>query len=185
MTNISQDQSAADRIARLERKLRRTQGAFAGCVAVAAVAMLFGFDDAKSDVLDVGTLRAHCVEVVDDQDVVRISLGQDAEDTQRRSRAASVLLFDRHGDERGGFGTFDDDSVVFAMDAPRGVGASMRDRLGLSVNAKGGSQILLIDNRTRGVVGMYSDGEGGGGVHLMKWDMDARDVAIKSIGFRR
>src|SRR5690606_32455222 len=64
-------------------------------------------------------------------------IGQDPAATHRRSRAAGILINDRHGHERGGFCTMDDGSAVLAMDAPRGVGASMPDRLGLVVNPDG------------------------------------------------
>ena len=77
----------------------------------------------------------------------------------------------------------DDGSVVFAMDAPRGVGASMRDRIGLVVYPEGSAHVMLIDNMTRAVAKLQSDGDGGGGVQVFKWDMKAKKVQVKTIGF--
>lgn len=110
-------------------------------------------------------------------------IGQDPADTHRRSRAAGILINDRHGHERGGFCTMDDGSAVLAMDAPRGVGASMPDRLGLVVNPDGSSYIMLIDNRTRGVARLHSDGQGGGGFQVFKWDDEARTIHTKTVTF--
>ena len=86
-------------------------------------------------------------------------------------------------DERGGMSTMDDGSVVLALDAPRGVGSPMRDRIGMMVQPDGASSLLLIDNQTRGVVKLQSDGKGGGGPQVFKWDVPAKKVHIKTLTF--
>lgn len=57
----------------------------------------------------------------------------------------------------------DDGGVVLALDAPIGVGSPMRDRLGLMVNPDGASHVMLLDNSTRAVAKLQSDGRGGVG----------------------
>src|SRR5262245_24218552 len=92
------------------------------------------------------TRRARRLEIVDDRGVVRVAIGQDPKDTQRRSRACGLTVHDATGAERGGFSTMDDLSVVLGMDAPHGVGAPMRDRIGLQVDADSSASVGLIDN---------------------------------------
>jgi hypothetical protein len=89
---------------------------------------------ALQDSKAVDLIRARKIDVVDDQGVVRISMGQDASDAQRRSRACGITVYDPKGDERGGMGTMDDLSAVIALDAPTGVGGAMRDRIGMLVS---------------------------------------------------
>jgi hypothetical protein len=128
-------------------------------------------------------LRVRRLELVDDQGVVRVSLDQDAKDTQRRARSAGVHIYDAMGHERGGLGTFDDGSVVFALDAPRGVGHSMPDRVGIRVDPDGASHVMLLDNETRAVAKLHSDGKGGGGVQVFKWDMQGRKIHVKTLKY--
>ena len=129
---------------------------------------------------EIDHLRVHRLDLVDDAGVVRVSLDQDPKDTQRRARSAGLTVYDRTGAERGGFSTMDDGSVVFAMDAPVGVGSPMRDRLGLVVWPDGSSHVMQLDNETRAVTKLYSDGKGGGGVQVFKWDMEAKKIHIKT-----
>lgn len=170
-----------NRIALLERKLRqhRLVGALAACVLlVALVAGQAAPNDNRPRKITV-----HELTVVDDQGRPRIVLGQDAKDVQRRSRAAGLTLYDDKGAERGGFSTMDDGSVVLGIDAPAGVGAPMRDRIGLMVGADGSSSIMLIDNQTRGVVKLASDADGAGGVMLFKWETENKQVHVKTLTY--
>ena len=80
-------------------------------------------------------------------------------------------------------GTFDDLSVVMALDAPRGVGHPMPDRLGLRVDPNGAAHVMLLDNQTRAVAKLDSDGNGGGGVQVFKWDMAAKQVHVKTFTY--
>jgi len=128
-------------------------------------------------------LRTRRLVVVDDSGRVRAAIGQDPATAQRRSRSAGLLVFDRTGAERGGFGTMDDGGVVFAMDAPVGVGAPMRDRIGLLVGPDGSSYVMLIDNSTRAVAKLQSDGSGGGGVQVFSWDMPRKRVHIRTVTY--
>lgn len=166
----------------LERRLRRTQATLlvvlfvAGCAGMAALAPR----RAEPTTPEVRTKR---LVVVDDKDVARVVIGQDPEDGPRRSRAVGMTVHDKTGAERGGFATMDDGSVVLAMDAPTGVGSPMRDRLGMVVWPDGSSYLMLIDNQTRGVVKLVSDGKGEGGPQVFKWDDAAEEVRIKTLTF--
>ena len=174
----------SDRVAALERRLRHTQLTLAAIVTAGLSGLLVGFaqppDDAKQVIPEI---RTHKLVVVDDQGMPRIQLGQDPVNTQRRSRSAGITIFDNKGHERGGMATFDDGSVVLALDAPRGVGSPMPDRIGLHVFPDGSSHLILLDIETRAVVKLYSDGKGGGGPQVFKWDMDKKKVQIKTIEF--
>jgi hypothetical protein len=169
------------RVLALERSLRRTQFALVACTGTATLVITAGMaapaggEGAKrADERQVSeVLYTRRLVVVDDQGVVRATIGQDPLDSGRRSRSAGVLVYDKHGDERGGLGTFDDDSAAMALDAPRGVGDPMRDRIGMMVAADGGSQLLVLDNQTRGVVKLVSYGDGRGGVQLFRWEEDS------------
>ena len=92
-------------------------------------------------------------------------------------------MFDETGNERGGFGTMEDGSVVLALDAPVGVGSSMRDRVGLKVYKNGSAYISLINNKTGIPVRMVSDADGGGGVEFLDYDLKARKAFIKRLSY--
>lgn len=159
--------SLVRRIRSLERRLRMTLlillAAFACLVALAA-----GGPAQDSKVVDL--IRARKIDVVDDQGVVRISMGQDASDAQRRSRACGITVYDPKGDERGGMGTMDDLSAVIALDAPTGVGGAMRDRIGMMVSPDGSSQLVLIDNQMQASVRLVTDPKGAGSVELYGYE---------------
>ena len=165
------------RLATLERSLRRTRllaGGLAVCVGGLALVGFAGQPQTAPE------LRTRRLVVVDDSGVVRAVLGQDSAATQRRSRSAGLLVFDRTGQERGGFTTMDDGSVVLALDAPRGVGAAMPDRIGLVVAPDGAADVRLLDNQTRAVARLQSDGRGGGGVQVFKWDLPRHQVHVRT-----
>jgi hypothetical protein len=127
-------------------------------------------------------VRTRRLVIVDDSGYERIVLAQDPPTGQRVSRATGLTLFDDKGSERGGFSTMEDGSVVLAMDAPLGVGAPMRDRIGLKVNPDGSAYVMLIDNQTRAVAKLQSDGAEGG-VQVFKWDMEAKQIHIRTLTF--
>ena len=170
-----------DRIARLERSVRRAQitAATVGVVLVVSVGVQFAAKPANV----LKEVRTRRLVVVDDAGCERITIDQDAKNTDRRSRSAGLTVFDSTGTERGGFSTFDDGSVVFSMDAPRGVGAPMRDRIGLMVYPDGGTYINMLDNQTRAVARLYTEADGRGGVQVLKWDMDAKQIHIRNLTY--
>lgn len=172
--------SVEDRIAGLERSLRRThftlRAAAVGLVVTAAVGFTHGATQTSDEV------RTRRLVIVDDSGHVRIVLAQDPPTTQRTARGTGVTLFDDKGHERGGFSTMEDGSVVLGMDAPLGVGAPMRDRIGLKVDPDGSAYVMLIDNQTRAVAKLESDGTSGG-VQVFKWDMAAKRVHIRTLTF--
>ena len=173
---------ASERVTALERRLRHTQLMLTGVIAIGIAASLVGFAQPQDDANEViPEIRTNKLVVVDDQGVPRVQIGQDPVNTQRRSRSAGITIFDNKGHERGGMATFDDGSVVLALDAPRGVGAPMPDRIGMHVYPDGSSHIMLLDNETRAVAKLYSDGKGGGGPQVFKWD--EKSVQIKTIEF--
>lgn len=173
--------SLEQRIELLERRLRNHRR-IAGLIAMVLVAALVAGQGLPENERP-RTITAHRLTIVDDQGRPRIVIGQDAKDSQRRSRAAGIHLLDDAGNERGGFSTMDDGSVVLGIDAPVGAGAPMRDRIGLVVGAKGQASIMLIDNQTRGVVQLASDGDGGGGVQFYKWETDEGKVHVKTLTY--
>jgi hypothetical protein len=171
--------SIEERITLLQRSLQRTR--FAAAAVGLVLIALIGAQCARrpTEVLD--EVRTRRLVVVDDEGRMRVEIGQDPKDTERRARSAGLTVFDNTGHERGGFSTFDDGSVVFAMDAPYGVGAPMPDRLGLMVYPDGSAHVMLIDNQTRAVTKLQSDGNGGGGVQVFKWDMDAKQIHVRTL----
>jgi len=178
-----------EQVRQLARRLRRTQTALALFVAaVAALLMLGSGEPPAPDAVPrpdtAAELRTRRLVVVDDQGVARVVIGQDPKDTERRSRAAGITIHDRHGHERGGMSTFDDDSVVLALDAPKGVGDPMRDRLGLSVYPNGAAAITLINNQTLISVRLISEADGTGGVEFIDYDLPNRKAAIKRLSFK-
>lgn len=170
-----------ERITLLERSLRRTR--LAAAVAGLGLAASIGFAAVWHPVGISDEIRTRRLVVVDDEGRARVVVGQDPRDTQRRSRAAGLTIRDSHGTERGGFSTMDDGSVVFGMDAPAGVGAAMPDRIGLVVYPDGSAHVMLIDNLTRAVAKLQSDGDGGGGVQVFKWDMEAGQIHIRTVTY--
>ena len=175
------DLAIEDRIALLERSLQRAR---ATAVAVGLlVTALIGVQCTREPPKVVEEVRTRRLVVVDDEARVRVEIAQDPKSTDRRARSAGLRVFDNTGHERGGLATFDDGSVVFAMDAPHGVGAPMPDRLGLTVSPDGSADVMLIDNQTRAVVKLVSDGTGAGGVQTFKWDMDARQIHVRTSTF--
>jgi hypothetical protein len=175
------DTSVEARLARVEQSLARTRVAAASLGAALAFIVVTGFTQLGTPISE--EVRTRSLVVVDDKGVVRVKIGQDPINTQRRSRSAGITIHDSTGAERGGMSTFDDLSVVFAMDAPRGVGHPMRDRLGLRVDPNGSAHVMLLDNQTRAVAKLHSDGNGGGGVQVFKWDMDAKQVHVKTFTY--
>lgn len=169
------------RLKALEHKLQLTQVACA-LLLLCGVIVLTTSMGTSSDVQD--EVRTHRLVLVDDKGVTRLELGQDPVDAQRRSRSAGLTIYDDLGNERGGFGTFDDGSVVFAMDAPVGVGAPMRDRIGLVVWPDGSSHVMLLDNATKAVAKLHSDGAGNGGLQVFDWNDATKKIQVKTIGFK-
>jgi len=173
--------AVGDRITLLERALWRTRfGAAAVSLLLLALA---GVQLASRPATVLDEVRARRIVVVDDEGRVRVEIAQDPRGTDRRARSAGLRVFDNTGHERGGFTTFDDGSVVFAMDAPHGVGDPMPDRLGLTVAPDGSADVMLIDNQTRAVAKLVSDGSGGGGVQVFKWDMDAKQIHVRTVTY--
>jgi hypothetical protein len=169
------------RITRLERSLRGTR--FAAYAVGFALFALAGVQCAGRSPTVLDEVRARRIVLVDDEGRIRVELAQDPRNTQRRARSAGLRVFDNTGHERGGFATFDDGSVVLAMDAPHGVGDPMPDRLGLMVSPDGSADLMLLDNQTRAVAKLVSDGSGGGGVQVFKWDMGAKQIHVRTVTY--
>ena len=169
------------RMISLERSVRRTRLAVAvlGLILAAATGVQFLYRPARiSD-----EVRTRRLSVVDDAGRVRVEIAQDPVNTDRRARSAGLRVFDKTGHERGGLSTFDDGSVVFAMDAPHGVGDPMPDRIGLMVYPDGSTHLNMLDNWTRAVARLYTEADGGGGVQVLKWDMDAKQIHFRTLTY--
>lgn len=172
--------SLEDRIHGLERSVRRAHLALGTLVGGLLIVAAVGFTRSGTQASD--ELRTRRLVIVDDGGRERIVLAQDPPTAQRMSRAAGLTLLDEDGNERGGFSTMADGSVVLGMDAPVGVGAPMRDRIGLKVHPDGSAYVMLIDNQTRAVAKLESDGADGG-VQVFRWDMDAKRIHIRTLKY--
>lgn len=166
-------------IASLQRSLRRTQLALVATI-LALLASLAWQAFRHPAVFD--EVRAHRLVMLDDHGVKRVEIGQDAT-PWRRSHSAGVRIFDGTGHERGGMSTFDDGSATMSLDAPYGVGEQPSDRLGLRVEKDGEAALLLTGNDTGGVVRLLSDGNGGGGVQLIRGDTKSRQIHLRTLDF--
>ena len=166
------------RVAALERSLRRTR-TVALLAPLAVLVVIGSLAAAPPGIQD--QVRTRQLAVVDDAGRVRVLLAQDPRDTQRRSRGAGLTLFDSTGTERGGFTTLDDGTVLIGMDAPRGVGSPMGDRLALAVGPDGAADVMLLDNETKAVAKLHSAGDGSGGVQVFRWDLKAKKVQVRTV----
>ena len=171
--------SVDDRIFLLERAVRRTRWALA--LAVLGLAVVAGIPLTRRPPPVPDELRARRLVIVDDAGRTRVEIAQDPRDSQRRSRSVGLTVFDSTGAERGGLSTRDDGSVGFGLDAPQGVGAAMRERLSLGVEADGSADVMLLDNLTRAVTRLHSGGEGSGGLQLFRWDMQGKKIEIRTV----
>ena len=179
MRNLDPD--LEERIVRLERSVRRARIVACGVGFALVTLAAARCSNRAPAVLDI--VQARKIVLVDDEGRPRVELAQDPKDTDRRARSAGLRVFDGTGHERGGFATFDDGSVVFAMDAPYGVGDPMPDRIGLLVDSDGASHVMLLDNQTRAVAKLASDGQGGGGVQVFRWDMEAKQIQVRTVTY--
>ena len=169
------------RVLTLERSLARARVA-AITFGLGLVVLLAGaFVSSQGQTVD--EIRTRRLIIVDDAGTTRLLLAQDPANTQRSARAAGLFVFDDKGSERGGLSTMADGSVVLALDAPAGIGAPMRDRIGLKVEPDGAAYVMLIDNQTRAVAKLFSDSAGAGGVQVFRWDMSARQVHMRTLTF--
>ena len=153
----------------------------AGAAATILTLLCSGYTRQEPEVFD--SIRARQISIVDENGTVRLLLGEDARATERRGRLSGLMVFDELGNERGGFGTFDDLSVVLALDAPLGVGAPMRDRIGLLVGSDGSAYVNVIDNKTTVPVRLKTYADGGGGLEFIGYDMEARKATIRLLSF--
>ena len=167
------------RIAHLERSLRRTR--FAAAIAPLVLLVTVGARPAERPMGIQDELITRRLVVLDEAGRPRVVIAQDPKDSQRRSRAAGLTLFDSTGAERGGFTTYDDGGIGLGMDAPSGVGAAMGERLSLWVGPDGAADVLLLDNLTRAVAMLHSAGNGDGGVQVFKWDMEGKKIHIRTV----
>lgn len=167
----------ADRIASLQTKLSRLQ-LVTGVLGLGLAAVLLA-GAARNPVQD--EVKARRIVLVDSRGVERVVLGEDT--GRQQGRSAGIILFDDTGAERGGISTFDNGQVSMALDAPVGVGASMRDRLGLVVDKNGGAAIMLNNNDTGVPVRLVANAEGGGGLELIEFDHAAKTARIRRLTY--
>jgi hypothetical protein len=172
------------RVATLERARRRDRALIGALLAsLVAVVTLGARQSTAEDLEDVelGAVTVRELRVLDHQGRLRVLLAEDPADTQRRDRACGITWYDSTGAERAGLSTFADGSVVLGLDAPVGVGAPMRDRIGLVVHENGAARIDLIDNTTSIAARLLAESEGGGGLEFFDYDLDAREVEITRV----
>lgn len=164
-------------IARLQKQVGRLQ--------VITVAMGLGLaavlvsGAARDPVQD--EIKARRIALVDSRGVERVVMGEDS--GRQHGRSAAVWIYDETGAERGGMGTFENGQASIALDAPVGVGAPMRDRLGMVVSSTGAASIQLNNNDTGVPVRLVTDAAGGGGVELIEFDHAAKKARIRRITY--
>ena len=168
-----------DRVIRLERSLRRTR--MVALIAPLVLVVTLGARPAPPAPGVQDEVITRRLVVVDESGRPRAVITQDPRDSQRRSRAIGLTVLDSTGAERGGFVTYDDGGVGLGLDAPAGVGAAMRERLSLAVAADGSADVMLLDNLTRAVAKLRSEGNGGGGVQVFKWDMEGKKIQVRTL----
>ncbi|MCD9031989.1 hypothetical protein LDO32_09675 [Luteimonas sp. Y-2-2-4F] len=121
------------RLLRLERTQRRLAGwlALASLMLAAAIAALAWLAARPSGG---GSLQVSELVVTDPQGVARVRIGGDLPDAiiegrrvPRGSKAAGVMLYDRSGQERGGYVTWDEG-----------------DNIGLTLDGRGGQNALFV-----------------------------------------
>lgn len=152
-------------------------------VAVAAIgAAATVIFEARSDASAADEIRTRRLVVVDAQGQMRVRIGSDdASDPVRNSQVVGLTIYDQHGDERGGIATAEDDSAAIALDAPAGVGASMRDRIGMKVEPSGESWLALISNRPGFAAALRSKDEIGT-LELTRPDLENGRFDVRIIG---
>ena len=170
------------RIDRLEASRRRWRGGALG--ALVALSALVGIGwTRQAEISD--EVRTRKLVVVDENDVPRVVIAQDPNDTQRRSRACGIVINDKTGAERFGVGVMEDDTVNMGFDAAAGVGHPMRDRVAIGVRPDGSGYVMLINNDTKVPVRLVADGDTskGGGIEFLDYDRANSKVIIRRISF--
>ena len=178
---VGNESAIETRMMLLERALRYER-VFTIGLALLVVALLWNqLVHRPREVLDV--VRTRQLVVVDDEGRTRVRIAQDPADTDRRARSTGLTVFDNTGYERGGFSTFDDGSVVLALDAPHGVGHPMPDRIGLVVYPDGGTHINVLNNETLAVARLYTQADGSGGFQALKLDAPSKQILIRTLTY--
>lgn len=166
-----------DRIARLQQQVGRLQAITLALGAGLAVVLTTAA--ARDPVQD--EIKARRIALVDSRGVERVVMGEDS--GRQHGRSAALWIYDETGAERGGFGTFENGQASMALDAPVGVGAAMRDRLGLIVSRNGAATVQLNNNDTGVPVRLVADADGGGGVELIEFDHVDRKARIRRLTY--
>jgi len=166
-----------DTIDRLQKQVGRLQITTLALAAGLAVVLVGGA--ARDPVQD--EVKARRIALVDGRGVERVVIGTDA--GRQHGQSAALWIYDETGVERGGLGTFENGQASLALDAPAGVGAPMRDRLGLVVSRTGAASIRLNNNDTGVPVRLVTDAEGGGGLELIAFDHAERKARIRRLTY--
>lgn len=186
------EQRVDELLARIERLEAQAQRRFRLLMGVAAAALCvaagtLGAVSADSvhprvESIVSDEIRTRRIVVIDAQGQTRVRLGSDdASDPKRNSQVVGLTIYDRNGDERGGIATADDGSAVIALDAPAGIGATMRDRIGMKVEPNGDSWLALISNRP-GFAAVLRSRDETGTLELARPDPDTGRFDVRTIG---
>lgn len=178
--NASSQAVHEDRIAQLERSLRRTQwGTFALLIVVVALGLAwYGIGGLAQR--EIVTKR---IAVVDDTGAIRIRLGEDNKDTLHASRAAGVVLYDATGHERGGMATMNNGRVAFGLDAPNVPAGQESDRVGMMVDAKGHVMFAVADNQGTPAV-LVRSSDVGGTLQVLEASPDQKQIQVRTLGVK-
>ncbi|WP_243048388.1 hypothetical protein [Dyella sp. RRB7] len=178
--NASSPAVHEDRIARLERSLRRTQWSVLGLLILVVALALAWYGIGGVAQREIVTKR---IAVVDDTGAIRIRIGEDQKDTQRASRAAGVVLYDTTGHERGGMATMANGRVAFGLDAPNIAAGQASDRVGMMVDAKGHVLFAVADNQGTPAV-LVKSSDVGGTLQVLEASPDQKQIQVRTLGVK-
>ena len=135
-----------------------------------ACALLAGCATVDRESSSSGLIRARSIEIVDERDVVRMSLSASRDDL------AQVRLYDGQGRVQSVFGQALDGSVVWILNDSKGV-----TRLALATEPQDfGGSIQLFDSK--GAARAYIGPDGRGGISVVLLDASGRKVVMDDSG---
>ena len=138
----------AQRLAYVERSLRRTQLAFAAVLGVAllAASAAWRWRPPQAD-----TVRARTLVIEDAQGRRRIVVGAPIPEPPgaRIQPSTGMIILDTNGVERFGVGLFPSGDMNMGFDAPPGTGDERnRERVNISATSDGSAEVRMLDRHT-------------------------------------
>lgn len=146
---MSDQSPLEDRIAELERRLRRDRLILCILATVTGGAVLMGWAPQESRF---GTIRVKAIIVEDVQGRERIVIGAPIPEPPgaRIAPSTGMAIRDTNGYERFGLGLFPNGRMGMGFDAPPGKGDDRnRERINIIADPEGGANIRFLNRKTR------------------------------------